>query len=95
MEKESSGLWSLFTGTTALNDLERSITSKLEQKAKSPLYINRQRDAARKTVAEFVKKWLLTQAKWNKLEGMRMRVLFQDEPMESLGPIGSQLFENS
>ena len=94
MEKQTSGIWSLFTGTDALDDLERSIAAKLARKARSPLYINIQREAARKTVAEFVRKWLLTQAQFKDLEGLRMRVLFKDEPLESLGPMSSQLFDS-
>lgn len=94
MEKETSGIWSVFTGTAALDDLERSITAKLAKKSRSKFYINLQRETARKTVAEFVQKWLLTQTGFEDLEGLRLRVLFRDEPLESLGPMSSQLFES-
>ena len=86
MEKEVSGVWSFFTGTDDLNDLERSITAKLARKAVLPAYIQLQRDAARQTVTEFVRKWLVTQTPWKTESGSNIRVYFADEPIGSFGP---------
>jgi len=80
MEKESSGIWSVFTGTDDLNDLERSITGRLATKAVTPAYIQLQREPARKTVTEFVKKWLVTQTQWKDGAKLTIRVRFADEP---------------
>jgi hypothetical protein len=86
MEKEVSGTWVLlpFTETDALNELERSITAKLAERARSPAYIELQRRAARETVVEFVKKWLVTQAQWHSAARPQVRVLFADEPVGSI-----------
>lgn len=86
IQKYASGTWSLLTGTDALEQSEKQITAKLAVKAVSPAYINFQREPARRTVAEFANKWLVTQTQWKDLEGKRIRVLFADEPIESLGP---------
>ena len=42
----------------------REITGRLAQKAASPAYLALQREDARKTVTEFVEKWLVTQESW-------------------------------
>jgi hypothetical protein len=87
MEKDVSGTWALlpFNGTDELTHLERSITENLAQKAASPIYIQLQRDAARKTVTEFVEKWLVTQTQWKSVSQPRIRVLFEDEPVGTSG----------
>ncbi len=79
MEKEASGVWSVFTGTGDLNDLERSITARLASKAVMPTYIKLQREDARQTVAEFVRKWLVTQTQWQSASRSDIRVVFADE----------------
>ena len=58
MQKDVSGSWYLvvFNDKEDLDALEKEITAKLEAKAKSDVYRNMQRDAARKTVEEFVEK---------------------------------------
>jgi hypothetical protein len=86
MEKDVAGTWVLlpFTRADDLNDLERRVTAKLAQKAVSPVYVQLQREQARATVAEFVRKWLLTQAQWQSATQPRLRVLFADEPVGSI-----------
>jgi len=58
MEKDVGGSWYLvvFNDKEDLDALEKEITARLEAKAKSDVYRNMQRDAARKTVEEFVGK---------------------------------------
>lgn len=87
MEKESFGVWSIFTGATLLEQLERSITQALATKAASPAYVQFQREAARKTVTEFVAKWLITQERWKSASSYSIRVFFADEPIQVLGNI--------
>ncbi len=86
IEKYASGTWSLLTGTTALERTEREITDRLARKALSPMYLDMQRGSARRTLAEFVRRWLVEQDRWKDMRGLRLRVLFADEPIESLGP---------
>ena len=84
IEKESRGLWSMFTGPDQLAALEKSITASLATKAASAPMLARQREAARATVAEFVQKWLMTQTDWKPHAGKKVEVLFADEPIDAL-----------
>lgn len=81
MEKDVGGTWVLapFTGTDDLNSLERGITARLGAKAASPAYLKLCREEARKTVEEFVRKWLVSQAKYQDAAGKTVRVRFADE----------------
>ena len=87
LEAESSGGWSIFTGPALLDQLQRSITQALAAKAVSPTYVQFQREAARKTVTEFVAKWLITQERWKSASAYPIRVFFSDEPIQVLGSI--------
>ena len=91
MEKESSGVWSVLTGTSLLNKLEHSITPVLALRAKSPRYVGLQREASRKTIKEFVNKWLITQEQWKSSSAYPIRVYFSDEPIQVLGNSASDL----
>lgn len=84
-ETRSSGTWSFFTGKSQLVQLEQSITPSLATKAASPMYIQLQREAARKTTAEFVAKWLITQERWKSASAYPIHVFFADEPIQALG----------
>jgi len=85
LERYASGTWSLFTGASELDRLQRSISASLEAKAALPSYIQFQREAARTTVSEFVAKWLVTQARWQPASDYKVQVFFADEPIEALG----------
>ena len=85
LEKLTSGAWSLFTGKAELDQLEKSITQSLAEKAATPQFIQLQREAARKTVTEFVAKWVLEQKRWKPSAGYAIQVFFVDEPIEVLG----------
>ncbi len=78
MEKDVGGSWMLvpFNEDADLNALEREITRKLAEKAASPAYLQLQREHARKTVTEFVEKWLVTQQAWKAAENPRIEVVF-------------------
>ena len=69
----------LFTNTQDLNELERGITAQLARKAVSPAYIALQQEYARKTVEEFVAKWLRTQTQWQLERQPRLEVRFASE----------------
>ena len=86
LEKNESGLWSLLPGTGNMDEFQRSISARLKKKATLPVYIELQRASARKTVEEFVRKWLVTQTQWKSASQPDIKVLFADEPIESLGP---------
>lgn len=81
LESFSAGLWSPFTGAEAVAALQRSITAQLAAKADSPALIALQRESARKTVAEFVEKWVLAQPRWQAVKAPTIFVFFADEPL--------------
>jgi hypothetical protein len=87
IEKDVGGSWMLlpFNSTSDLDALEREITAKLAEKAKGPVYLQLQREHARKTVTEFVEKWLVTQTQWKSGSKSTVRVFFADEPIGSFG----------
>lgn len=88
MQKDVGGSWMLvaFNEQGDLNALERRITSTLADKARSAAYLQLQREEARKTVTEFVRKWLVTQTPWATEMGSTIRVFFADEPIGAFGP---------
>ncbi len=77
----SAGVWSPFAGASTLAALQKSITPRLDVKAKSDEMINLQREAARKTVTEFVEKWVLVEPRWKGLAKPTVMVFFSDEPL--------------
>jgi hypothetical protein len=81
LESFSSGVWSPMTGSDAIAALQRSITARLGEKAKSEQLILLQRDAARQSVEEFLSKRLAESARWNGLKPPTIFVFFEDEPL--------------
>ena len=88
LESFSSGLWSPMTGSAAVAVLQKSITSTLEAKASKPEMIYLQRESARKTVSEFVQKWVAQQTRWQGTGTPTVLVFFADEPLgQSASPL--------
>ena len=84
MEAQASGRWSFFTGGARVDELRRSITKTLAEKASKPSYVQFQRESARKTLKEFVAKWLVTQERWKDASSYPIEVFFADEPIQAL-----------
>lgn len=84
LEQHASGIWSLVTGSGQLQLLLKSISATLATKGESAEFVEFQRNEARKTVTEFVRKWLVTQEKWKNAAAYPIRVFFADEPIEAL-----------
>lgn len=84
MEKDVGGTWYLvaFNDSEDLDSLERKITERLALKAKSQTYRNLAHDAAQKTVAEFVEKWLVTQESWKAASRPRLEVVIGNSSTE-------------
>ena len=80
LEQDEGGTWLLvpFNADKDREALMREITGKLAQKAASPAYLALQREDARKTVTEFVQKWLVTQEPWKSAKQPRIEVVFSD-----------------
>ena len=87
IEKFAAGRWAEFTGTAELDKLEKTLTKELASRATRSSYITFQREAARKTVLEFVRKWLITQDKWKSVRHFPITIFFADEPIESIEKI--------
>jgi hypothetical protein len=88
MEAFSAGVWSPFTGEAAVAALRRSISERLEKKAGSPELLLLQRESARHTVTEFVRKWVLEQPRWQGATAPKVFVFFEDEPLgREAGPL--------
>lgn len=81
LEGFSSGLWSPITGSDAVESLQRTITKTLGAKASSQSLLLLQRESARKTVTEFVQKWVLDQPRWKVGKTPTVLVFFEDEPL--------------
>ena len=89
METFSHAGWARFNRQENLDALMRSITPELQKRAADPAVQQLATEAGRKTVAEFVTKWLLKeQPGWQRDAGHRVVVLFPGETRESLSPKG-------
>ena len=79
MEKNTTSGWARFNKAENLEALEKSLTPELEARAKSGRYQQLAMDAGRKTVAEFVKTWLVKENRWRLEPGTKIIVLFPGE----------------
>ena len=86
MQKKTDSGWARFNKDENLQQLERSITGELETKAKSDKYVAQIREAARKTVAEFITTWLLHDQQWKDDAFHSVKVYFPGEAHEPTKP---------
>jgi len=84
MEKKSASGWARFDKQEQLDALERSMTPTLEQWVSDSRHINLAREESRKTVAEFVKTFLLREDQWRTDRFHSIKVVFEDEPSSSV-----------
>ena len=88
MRMQTQSGWLRFNGRENLDALLAEVTPELAVKARSPAYIEAQREQARKTATEFAAKWLITQERWKTVKPSQVRVYFADEPIERLRTFG-------
>jgi hypothetical protein len=79
MEKRAESGWARFDKLDQLAELERSLTGILEQRAADSAHLDLVREACRKSVAEFVRKWLLREKQWRSDRFTAIIVVFPDE----------------
>ena len=79
MEKRAESGWARFDKQAKLDELERSLTSILEQRAGDREHLDLVREACRKSVAQFVRKWLLHEEQWRSDRFTAIVVVFSDE----------------
>jgi hypothetical protein len=79
MEKRAESGWARFDKNDKLDDLERSLTTLLKQRAMDAAHLRLAREACRQSVAEFVKRWLLREEHWRTDRFSAIVVVFPDE----------------
>jgi hypothetical protein len=79
MEKRAESGWARFDKNDKLDELERSLTGTLVQRAGDGAHLDLVREACRKSVAEFVRKWLLREQQWRTDRFTSIIVVFPDE----------------
>lgn len=79
MEKKSGRGWARFNAGAQMNELEQSITPTLQRYAGDRRHVSFVREECRKTVAEFVKNWLLQEDQWRQDRFHTVQVIFADE----------------
>jgi hypothetical protein len=82
MQKRSEAGWARFDAREQMAELERTLTPRLTRHAADPRRLALVREECRKTVAEFVRDWLLREDHWRKDRFTAIQVIFADEPSE-------------
>ena len=93
MQKRSEAGWARFDAKEQMAELERSLTPRLTRHAGDPRRIALVREECRKTVAEFVRDWLLREDHWRSDRFTSIKVIFADEPdtKPELAPVAIHL----
>jgi hypothetical protein len=79
MEKRAESGWARFDKNEQLDQLERSLTGTLVERSGDAAHLDLVREACRKSVAEFVRKWLLREQQWRTDRFTSIIVVFPDE----------------
>lgn len=77
-ERTESG-WLRFDKELNLAELRRSMSAELETRAGEPERIALAKDAARRTIGEFIEEWLLARGEWQAGMFSSVKVYFADE----------------
>lgn len=83
MVKRAESGWLRFDADEQLEELERSLTPTLEELAEDTRHLELVREQCRRTVAEFVRSWLLMEDHWREDRFRSIVVLFEDERVET------------
>ncbi len=81
MSKRAQEDWLRFDADEQLEQLERSITPRLVVRAAGGEHLALVREPSRRTVAEFVRDWLLREDQWRRDRFHAIKVVFPDEDM--------------
>lgn len=84
LERRVDEGWLRFDSDEQLTRLESSMTPRLRQLAGDPRHIALVRETARRTVADFVRGWLLREEQWRSDHLTQIKVVFADETVEDL-----------
>ena len=87
VEKKTKSGWARWDGAENLEELEKTVTSKLAVRAAQEEALEKARDAGRESVAQFVQSWLLSQGAWGDQQFEEIVVRFEgesDKPLSSM-----------
>ncbi len=79
MSKRAHQDWLRFDADQQLEQLERSLTPRLAARAGGAEHLALVREASRRTVAKFVRAWLLREDQWRRDRFRAIKVVFPDE----------------
>lgn len=79
LEKSSQSGWARFNQAENLAELEKQLTPLLSARAGDPRHLRLVREECRKSVAEFIRHWLVREEHWRKDRFTAVVVLFEDE----------------
>jgi hypothetical protein len=85
LRKKSSEGWARFDAAEQMEELQKSITPKLNTNAATPEHLNNVKEEARGTVARFIRAWLVREGQWVEGKITTVTVRFPDETVSS-GP---------
>ena len=90
MRKKTQAGWARWDGADNLDKLEKTITTRLGERAQSKATLKKVRAEARLAVAKFLKIWLLNQGEWGKEKFEGISVMFsgeKGEPLSNRAPV--------
>ena len=79
LEKRSDEGWGRFNADKQMESLQKTITPRLNDYAQSPQHFDVVREHSRKTVAKFVREWLMKEDHWREDRFRSIHVIFADE----------------
>ncbi|HSR68956.1 MAG TPA: hypothetical protein VLU25_13545 [Acidobacteriota bacterium] len=83
VEKHTQNGWLRYDAQQQLDQLERDLTALLTERADDPDHLKLAREEARKTIAQFVHRFLLQQNQWGPDHFRAIIVTFPDDPADS------------
>lgn len=84
VQKKTKSGWARWDGGTNLEELEKTVTSKLAIRAASDEAIGEAREAGREAVAKFVRSWLVEKDAWGENRFEEIVVRFEGEAEQNL-----------
>lgn len=87
MSKRAQQDWLRFDADEQLAELERSLTPRLEARAAGAKHLALVREPSRRTVARFVRAWLLREDQWHRDRFRAVKVVFADEEVRDPGAL--------
>jgi len=94
MEKRSESGWLRFNEDEEMENLERSLTPSLIERAQDADHLELVRERCRQRVAEFVQSWLLLEDQWSPERFTHVEVIFGDEENDKPSTLSPSVVEN-